>query len=72
VGSAGIFSPPDRGFPGDGVVATGPLNAPQWVYADIDLENVDTVRRAGDVFNHRHWNEQPGAGAPATVQTIAL
>ena len=72
VGSAGIFGPPDRGFPGDGVVATAPLNAPQWVYADIDLVKVDAVRRAGDVFNHRHWDEQPGAGAPATVQTITL
>lgn len=72
VGSAGIFGPPDRGFPADGVVASAPLNAPQWVYADIDLAKVDIVRRAGDVFNHRHWDEQPGAGASPPVDVVSL
>jgi len=70
VGSAGIFGPPDRGFPGDGVVAMGPLNSPQWVFAEIDLSHVEIVRRAGDVLNHRHWDEQRGASAlPAAVVT---
>lgn len=69
VGSAGVFGPPDKNFPGDGIVAIGPLNVPEWIYADIDLKNVDVVRVSGDVFNHRHWPEQPGVHMlpPATI-----
>ena len=62
VGSAGVFGPPDLGFPGDGVVALGPLNAAEWIFGDIDLDRVEKVRRDGAVLNHAHWREQPGAG----------
>lgn len=58
VGAAGVFGPPDVGFPADGVVAMGELNKPGWVYADVDLETVRQVRAEGDVFNHKHWQEQ--------------
>ncbi len=69
VGAAGVFGPPDRGFPDDGVLALGEMNRAQWLYADIDLRAVAAVRRDGQVFNHRHWAEQ--STAPA-VQRVAL
>ena len=58
VGAAGVFGPPDRDFPDDGVIAIGEMNRAQWLYADIDLEDVAGVRRDGQVFNHSHWAEQ--------------
>jgi hypothetical protein len=61
VGAAGVFGPPDLGFPEDGVVALGRMNEPQWVHAELDLTAVTRVRMDGAVFNHKHWREQPGA-----------
>lgn len=58
VGAAGVFAPPDRGFPDDGVVALGPLNEARWIYADIDLGKVAAVRTDGQVLNHRDWDRQ--------------
>lgn len=67
-GAAGVYGPPDLGFPETGVLVQGALNEPDWVYADIDPLAVARVRREGAVFNHRHWDEQPGAAAlPARV-----
>ncbi len=54
-GAAAVFAPPDRGFPADGVIAQGQLDAAQWVYADLDFDQIDTVRRDGQVLNHRDW-----------------
>lgn len=71
VGAAGVFGPPDIGFPDDGVVAIGHLNEPSWVIADLELEAVKTVRREGRVLNDKHWAEQPGAGPlPATLVSL--
>jgi len=55
IGAAAIYTPVDRGFPDDGVLAIGTLNTPQWVYADIDPANIAHVRREGQVFNYRDW-----------------
>ena len=60
-GAAGVYGPPDLGFPADGVVALGVVNEPQWLYADINTAAVERVRREGAVLNHAHWKEQPGA-----------
>jgi predicted amidohydrolase len=68
VGAAGIYAPPDRGFPDDGVLAQGTLNEPGWVYAEIDPAKVAEVRRSGQVFNYKHWAEQ--AAVPVSVQTL--
>lgn len=59
VGSAGVFAPPDRGFPDDGVVALGAYNEPGWVVADLDLDAIARVRAEGQVLGHRDW-ELPG------------
>lgn len=57
-GAAAIYGPPDLGFPENGVIAEGPLDAPGWVVADVDLKIVDHVRRDGRVLNLAHWREQ--------------
>ncbi|HEY0974076.1 MAG TPA: carbon-nitrogen hydrolase family protein [Solimonas sp.] len=71
VGAAGVFGPPDRGFPDDGVLAFGEMNHAQWLYVDIDLAAVERVRREGQVFNFRHWTEQGPNTLPA-VERVAL
>lgn len=59
VGAAGVFAPCDRGFPDDGVVALGTLNAPQLLVAELDLARVDEVRRDGQVLGYRDWSSPP-------------
>jgi predicted amidohydrolase len=58
VGAAGLYVPPDLGFPPDGVLVRGKLNEPGWIYGEIDLAAVARVRAEGQVFNHKHWAEQ--------------
>jgi len=55
VGAAAIYTPVDRGFPDNGILSTGTLNAVQWVIAEISLNNCETVREQGQVFNYRDW-----------------
>ena len=54
-GFAAVFGPIDRGFPEDGVIAQGALDAAQWVFADLDPARIEAVRRDGAVLNHRDW-----------------
>ncbi|MEQ8232828.1 MAG: carbon-nitrogen hydrolase family protein [Gammaproteobacteria bacterium] len=58
VGFAAVYTPVDRGFPSDGVLAQGPLNQPQWVVVELDLAHLAHVRANGQVFNHRDWDGQ--------------
>jgi predicted amidohydrolase len=58
VGAAGLYGPPDLGFPPDGILVRGELNTPGWIYGEVDSANVSRVRAEGQVFNHRHWQEQ--------------
>ncbi len=67
VGAAGVYAPPDRGLPDDGVLAKGVWNAPQWLYADVEPAKLAAVRTDGQVFNHRDWARQPGLGTVSTV-----
>lgn len=55
VGAAAVYTPVDRGFPHDGVLAIGELNEPQWVYADLSFAEIARVRQQGQVFNYRDW-----------------
>ena len=71
-GAAGVFGPPDRGFPDDGVLALGKLDAPQWLYHELDLAMVANVRRDGQVFNFRHWDEQLADAPLPAVTRVAL
>jgi predicted amidohydrolase len=58
IGLSAIYTPVDYGFPDDGVLAIGALNAVQWVIAEICLEDIETVRQQGQVFNYRDWSLQ--------------
>ena len=58
VGAAAAYAPMDKGFPADGILAMGELNAAQWVYADLELEALGAVRSDGQVLVHRDWPRQ--------------
>lgn len=58
IGAAGIFGPPDSGFPEDGVIALGKMNTLGWVYGEVSLDAVRAVREDGTVLGRRHWIEQ--------------
>jgi predicted amidohydrolase len=55
VGAAAIYTPVDRGFPDNGVLAMGGFNEVRWLIADITLDGIQTVREQGQVFNYRDW-----------------
>ncbi|SDC49793.1 carbon-nitrogen hydrolase family protein [Belnapia rosea] len=58
-GCAAIYGPVDRGFPEDGVIAQGALDAPGWTFAALDPAGIERVRREGAVLNHRDWPAGP-------------
>lgn len=58
VGAAAIYTPVDRGFPDNGILAEGELNSVQWVIGEIDLTSCGKVRQQGQVFNYRDWPRQ--------------
>jgi len=60
IGAGGVFAPPDRFFPADGILAESPLDAPGWLYADLDLALLDAVRADGQVLSFRDWERQHG------------
>jgi predicted amidohydrolase len=68
VGAAGLYGPPDVGFPADGVLVRGELNKPGWVYGEIDPAAVVRVRAEGQVFNYRHWDEQGAVPLPSVAR----
>lgn len=67
VGAAGVYAPPDRGFPADGVVALGSYSVPGWTFADLDLAAIARVRADGAVFNHRDWERDGHLTGAVTV-----
>jgi predicted amidohydrolase len=60
-GAAMVFCPADRGFPADGVLAAGEVDAPGWVFCDLDPAAIAHVREHGAVRNHRDWPRAPFA-----------
>ena len=64
VGAAGVYGPPDRGFPDDGVIAQGAYCEPGWVIADVDLDAIARVRAEGQVLGHRDWDLPGHLAAP--------
>ncbi|MEO0653701.1 MAG: carbon-nitrogen hydrolase family protein [Pseudomonadota bacterium] len=61
-GAAGIYGPPDLGFPETGLLALGEMNTPGWVFEEADLAAIATVRHSGHVRGHAHWPEQRWTG----------
>jgi len=72
VGAAGVYTPPDRGMPDDGVLAKGVWNTPQWLHAEIDPTCLAAVRAEGQVFNYRDWDRQRGVSPlpPVIVEVL--
>ena len=52
-GYAGVYGPPDKGFPEDGVIAISDHNVAGWTYAELDFALVENVRQDGQVLNFR-------------------
>jgi predicted amidohydrolase len=72
-GAAGVYVPADRSFSDTGVLAEGPLNRPQWVYAGVALERLNEIKAQGEMRNAQDWNLQPGAAALAQhVEVVDL
>jgi predicted amidohydrolase len=60
-GAAGIFVPAERGLSDTGVLASGQMNAPEWVYATVDLAHLRRLKESGEMRNGTDWALQPGA-----------
>ena len=71
VGAAGVYAPPDRGLPDDGVIAQGAYCAPGWVVADVDLDAIARVRGDGQVLGHRDWDLPGHLAAPVGRARLA-
>jgi predicted amidohydrolase len=67
-GFAAVFGPCDRGFPEDGVITKGQMDAPGLVFAELDSTLLETVRQDGGVRNHRDWPAHPAGCSVATPQ----
>lgn len=51
VGAAGVFAPAEIEFSEDGVIAQGPLNQPELIFADLDMSKIEHIRKHGHVKN---------------------
>ncbi|WP_376871255.1 carbon-nitrogen hydrolase family protein [Albirhodobacter sp. R86504] len=58
IGAAGIYGPPDRGWPETGVIAQMGMNETGWLRAQIDVSLVARSREDGAVLPFKHWPEQ--------------
>jgi predicted amidohydrolase len=72
IGAAAVFAPPDRAISANGILIEGPLNAPQCVYADLDLDALAKIREDGEVLNSKDWRLQPSAPALPRAQIVRL
>lgn len=54
-GAAGIFGPPDRGFPEDGVLSLGQIDQVGWRFASLSQQNIAVTRKEGEVAPRRDW-----------------
>ncbi|WP_300299818.1 carbon-nitrogen hydrolase family protein [Ferrovibrio sp.] len=70
LGWAGVFAAPDRGLPDDGVIVQGKLNAPGWVYADLDFGLLRRARDNAQVFTRRDWDGQMRPSLAVAVETL--
>lgn len=63
---AGIFAPPDRGFPDDGILAQMPPDTPGWARADMDFDALAALKDGrGEVAIPLDWPHSEGVSATA-------
>ncbi len=60
-GLAAVYGPVDRGFPEDGILAAGSMDAAQWLFCTLEQSRIEAVRRDGAVLHHRDWPRAPVA-----------
>lgn len=72
IGAAGLYGPPDMGFPENGVISEGTMNGIGWIYGEIDLAKVAKVRKSGQVLNFQHWTEQGVNKLAAPAKLVSL
>ena len=68
VGRAGLYVPADIGFPDDGILAMGEMSRPQWLYADLSLPRIRSVRRHGLVSNVLDWPGQDRSSLQTAIE----
>lgn len=66
-GRAGIYAPPDSGFPDDGILARGAADTPGWVFAELEAGAISQARGRAAVDVLGHWPESAAATIPAVV-----
>lgn len=69
-GTAALYTPIDRGFPSDGVLARAQEGA-DWAIAELDLAALDAFKREAQVANANDWSAQLRAAVVrATVERL--
>jgi predicted amidohydrolase len=57
-GNASVYTPVDRGFPKDGILAQIKNENAQWLHAELNLAELSYIRRQGQVLNLLDWPKQ--------------
>lgn len=70
-GAAGVYGPPDRDWPAEGVLAIGEMNRAGWTIARVSRAQVAQTRADGVVLNLRHWDEQAERLANGTRRAVS-
>ena len=71
IGWAALYATPDRGFPDDGILASGHLNKPGWVMADLDFDRLKAAREQAQVFTVKDWATQSLPSLAVTARTLS-
>lgn len=69
--ATGIFAPPDRGFPGDGVLADGGIDGAGWARATVDRDALRLLKDGrGEVCIPQDWtmSEQQPPATPVRLR----
>ncbi|RYH08041.1 nitrilase-related carbon-nitrogen hydrolase [Tropicimonas sp. IMCC6043] len=69
-GQAGIFGPPDTGFPEDGILAAGEVDSAGWVLADLSRDALAETRATGAVAPLDHWPEAETCAGKAALRPL--
>ncbi|MGI1664217.1 carbon-nitrogen hydrolase family protein [Palleronia sp. KMU-117] len=70
VGAAGVFCPPDEGFPPTGIVALGQIETPGWTFATVDRADFDHAAPVAQVSNPSDWPMQAGPARNVAIQAL--
>ncbi len=69
-GAAGVYGPADVDFSADGIIAQGQLNHHDIIFADLDSDKIDYVRKHGQVHNFNDANDLKNISDLVSVQEL--